>query len=62
MFEIEAGLLLSNNIEKCLIKTVKLNESPSSKELIKQLMIINEKWDYIVNTLKNLTIKLEKKR
>ena len=59
--EIEAGVSLSHSIEKCLIKTVKLSEQPSSNELIKQLSILNSRWDYIINTFKNLNIKLERK-
>lgn len=34
-FEIDAGVTLSQNIEKCLIKTVKLSETPTANELIK---------------------------
>jgi hypothetical protein len=34
-YEIEAGVFLSKTIEKCLIKTVKLSEYPTAKEVIK---------------------------
>jgi hypothetical protein len=48
-------------IEKCLIKTVKLSECPTVNEVIKQLEAMNERWDYIVNTSKNMNIRLEKR-
>jgi hypothetical protein len=34
-YEMEAGDLLCKQTDKCIIKTVKLNESPSTQELIK---------------------------
>lgn len=49
-FEIEAGVNLSQSIEKCLIKTVKLSEAPTENELLKQLNILHVKWEYIVST------------
>ena len=44
------------------MKTVKLSENPSINELIKQLVILNEKFTYIVSSFKNLNIKLERKQ
>ena len=41
---------------------MKLSESPTPNELIKQIQIMNEKWDYIVGTSKNLHIRLERKQ
>ena len=40
--EIIAAKKLANNFENCLVKTIKLRESPKLKELIKQLILINE--------------------
>ena len=34
-YEMEAGELLSKKTEKCIIKSIKLNECPSTQELIK---------------------------
>lgn len=60
-YEMEAGEELCKQTEKCVIKSIKLSENPSINELIKQLTILNEKWEYIVNTFKSLSIKLERK-
>lgn len=43
------------------MKTVKLMDQPNSNELIQELTIVNTKWDYINNSLKNLTIRIKKK-
>jgi hypothetical protein len=56
----EAGISFQKNSKLCLIKLVKLRESPSPEELAKQLMLINDKFDYIVSSYKNLNIKLER--
>lgn len=36
-YEMEAGEEFCKNSEKCIVKSVKLSEAPSSTELIKQL-------------------------
>jgi hypothetical protein len=60
-YEMEAAETLSRTIEKCVLKSVKLSEAPSTTELIKQLTMLNEKWDYVLSTFKNLNIRLERK-
>ncbi len=61
-FEIEAGLKLSQQIEKCLYKSIKLSQSPSQAELIKQLNIVSKKWEYIWNSMKNLEVELTRRK
>lgn len=60
-YEMEAAEELSKLMDKCVVKQIKLSESPSPNELIKQLQMLNEKWDYVVQTFKNLNIRLERK-
>ncbi len=43
-----------------MIKTIKFREQPRPDELIKQLDLVNEKFDSIYMSMKNLTIRLEK--
>ena len=60
-YEMEAAEHLGKTIEKCVLKSVKLSEAPSPTELIKQLAMLNDKWDYVLSTFKNLNIRLERK-
>ncbi len=59
--EMEAGQALSWQLDKCIFKSIKMTRNPSPQELIKQLQIINRKWEYIVNTFKNISVTLDKK-
>ena len=60
--EIIAAKKLANNFENCLVKTIKLRESPKLKELIKQLILINEQILRIYSYPKSLTIQVDKKK
>eukprot|EP00347_Sterkiella_histriomuscorum_P022100 403331679 len=60
--EIQAGFDVSKQIERCLYKSVKLSEQPCISELMKQLKIIADKWDYIVNYHKCLEVELSRKQ
>jgi hypothetical protein len=44
-----------------LLKAVKFRENPRIEELIKQQELLYKKMEEIVNTAKNLTIRLERK-
>ena len=59
--EIEAGKKLSLFFQKSFIKTIKLKDFPLVDELINQLNIIRQKFEYIFYLKKNLNIKLERK-
>ena len=59
--EIEAGKRLGLSFQKSFIKTIKLKDFPLVDELINQLNIIRQKFEYIFYLKKNLTIKVERK-
>jgi len=61
MMEMEAAQQLAMRFDKALIKTVKFREFPKPNELLKQLNLVIMKFDDIVNNVRNLTIRLEKK-
>lgn len=58
--EIIAAKKLGENLSNCLVKTIKFRESPNFKDLIKQLILINEQIIRIYNFQKSLNIKVEK--
>lgn len=59
-YEMEAAKAMALMSDRCYIKLVKLGEQPLFDELKKELVVINDKFDYIFKTFKNLTIKLER--
>lgn len=59
--ELEAAQKMRAVLERALLKTLKFKELPSMEELIKQQEAVIDKFDQIHITLKNLTIKLERK-
>lgn len=59
--EMEAGHLGSKYFEKSYVKCVKFKESPRIEELIKEISLVNQKYDYIFRSVKNLSISVEKK-
>ena len=60
--EIEAGHILASKFTQAFIKTVKFRESPKPEELNKQLNLVADQFDSIYKTIKNLTIRVEKKK
>ena len=60
--EIEAGHILASKFNQAFIKTVKFRESPKPEELNKQLNLVADQFDSIYKTIKNLTIRVEKKK
>ena len=61
-FEIEAGRILASKFSEAFIKTIKFKEIPKLDDLIKQLNAVCNQFNYIYSTVKNLTIRVEKKR
>ncbi|CDW82973.1 adp-ribosylation factor gtpase- [Stylonychia lemnae] len=59
-YEMEAARKFGARSEKCFVKLIKLRECPSFDELHKELLVINERFNYIFSSYKNLTIRLEK--
>ena len=62
MFEIEAAHILGSKFTNSFIKTIKFRTSPSPNELIKQLNLVIVQLEYIMNTPKNLTVRLLKQK
>jgi len=58
--EIDAAGHLANGFNAACIKTVKLKEMPSLLELSKQVELVNNSFDEICTSGKNLTIRLQK--
>ena len=58
--EIIAAKNLSQKLDNCLIKTIKLRESPELKELIKQLILLSEQILRVYSYPKSLTIQVNK--
>lgn len=62
IIEMEAAKKLSSTMRNCVLKTVKMQETPTLKDLIKQLELIDNKLDKIYSTARNMTIRVEKKK
>ena len=60
--EIIAAQKLGENINNCLIKTIKFLDKPNLKDMLKQLILINEQILRIYNYPKSLTIQIGKKK
>ena len=60
--EIFAAKKLGENINNCLIKTVKFRDKPNLKDILKQLILINEQILRVYNYPKSLTIQIDKKK
>ena len=59
-FEIQAAHILGKQFEKAFIKTIKFRQSPNFTELTKQLKLVNNKFEQIAYSVKNLTVRLLK--
>ena len=62
LFEMEAGRILASKFTEAFIKTIKFREAPKLDELIKQLKLVNQQFGTIYSSIKNLTIRVEKKK
>ena len=62
LFEIEAGRVLASKFKETFIKTIKFKEAPKLDEIIKQLKLVCHQFNYIYSSIKNLTIRVEKKK
>jgi hypothetical protein len=62
VFEMEAGKILASKFEQAFIKTIKFRESPKPEELNKQLRLVIDQFNGIYSAVKNLTIRVEKKK
>ena len=62
LFEMEAGRILASKFKEAFIKTIKFKEAPKLDELIKQLKLVCHQFNSIYSSIKNLTIRVEKKK
>ena len=60
--EMEAGRILASKFSQAFIKTVKFRENPKPEELNKQLIVVANQFNDIYSTVKNLTIRVEKRK
>eukprot|EP00927_Polykrikos_kofoidii_P079654 TRINITY_DN76450_c0_g1_i1.p1 TRINITY_DN76450_c0_g1~~TRINITY_DN76450_c0_g1_i1.p1 ORF type:complete len:365 (+),score=80.17 TRINITY_DN76450_c0_g1_i1:206-1300(+) len=60
-FEMEAVHVMGRAFNQALVKTIKFRENPSPEELLKQLELVAQKFDRIVENAKPLKIGLERK-
>ena len=58
----EAGRILASRFTEAFIKTVKFKEAPNLDELLKQLKVVSSQFGIIYSRIKNLTIRVEKKK
>lgn len=60
--EMDAGRILASKFTQAFVKTVKFRESPKPEELNKQLTLVAVQFNSIVAAVKNLTVRVEKKK
>ena len=53
-------LSIFREFNQAIIKTIKFREGPKPEELLKQQDLVNEKFEQIYMSVRNLTIRLEK--
>ena len=62
LFEMEAGRILASKFTEAFIKTIKFREAPKLDELLKQLKLVSVQFGSIYSSIKNLTIRVERKK
>jgi hypothetical protein len=60
-FEMDAVHVMGREFEEAFVKTIKFREHPSPEELYKQLELITQKFERIVEGARNFKIGLERK-
>jgi hypothetical protein len=61
IIEMEAAHVLASKFSQAFIKTIKFREAPKPEELVKQLSLVAEQFSTIYSSVKNLTIRVERK-
>ena len=61
LIDIEAGRILASKFAKAFIKTINFREETLLDELLKQIELVCIQFNSIYSSIKNLTIKVEKK-
>lgn len=60
MNEVKAGQQLKKRLPQCVLKIVKMQDSPSPRDLIKQLKVIKQSWSKLYSDSRNINIKMER--
>ena len=60
-FEIEAGRILGSKFREAFIKTIQFKQIPTLDDLLKQLNKVNQRFNNIYSTIRNMKIKVERK-
>merc|ERR1712087_1023377 len=60
-FEMDAVHVMGKEFAQALVKTIKFQESPSPEELLKQLELVGQKFEKIIENARNLKIGLLRK-
>jgi hypothetical protein len=61
-FEMDAVHVMGREFSQALVKTIKFRENPSPEELLKELELVTEKFERIVENARPLKIGLERRR
>ena len=61
-FEIEAGRIFGSKFREAFIKTIQFKQIPTLDDLLKQLNIVNQRFNYIYSTVRNMKIKVERRK
>ena len=61
-FEIEAGRIFGSKFREAFIKTIQFKQIPTLDDLLKQLNIVNQRFNYIYSTIRNMKIKVERRK
>ena len=61
IIEMEAAHVLASKFSQAFIKTIKFREAPKPEELVKQLSLVADQFSTIYSSVKNLTIRVERK-
>ena len=61
MIELEAAKILASQFNDSCLKTIKFKENPEIEDLIRQLGLIEDKFNFIFSNPKSLSIKIEQK-
>lgn len=62
LIEMEAAYLLGKKFECCYVKTIKMKDAPSPKQLLKQLKLLYSELPNICEVHQNLLISIQKER
>ena len=57
--ELNAGKKLGSEIKNCFVKTIKFKEHPEPEDIINQINLIINKFDYIFSKQKNLSVTIK---